>query len=128
MSNYLNQSVHAVFVHVRDLKRSASWYSKLLNLPYYAENVQSPVYNMPLKEGVYMTLDDHTFDPAFEFSPSQHPAFNFFSSHLYATYKWVKQEGIQIVREVEAHGNFGWFYISDPDENVIMICGDIVKK
>ncbi|GAA0501556.1 hypothetical protein GCM10008986_31300 [Salinibacillus aidingensis] len=128
MSNDLKPAVHAVFVHVKELKRAARWYSQLLELPYQEENVQSPVYNLPLKEGVYLTLDDHSFDPRFEFSPSKLPAFNFFSHDLYSTYEWVKQEGIDVERELERHGDFGWFHISDPDENVIMICGDIVTE
>ncbi|MRG87231.1 VOC family protein [Salinibacillus xinjiangensis] len=123
--SHLKQEVHAVFVHVTDLKKSAEWYSKLLELHFKEEEVQSPVYNMPLKSGAYMTLDDHAFDPSFEFTPSRHPAFNFMTSDLKAAYDWIKQEGIPVVRDIETHGNFGWIHIMDPDENVLMICGDV---
>ncbi|MFG6121355.1 MULTISPECIES: VOC family protein [Thalassobacillus] len=117
--------VHAVFVHTQDLKKSAAWYSDLLGLPFYEEKVESPVYNMPVTGETYMTLDDHAFDPDYQFEPVRTPVFNFCSADLAKSYQWVKEKGIMIVRDIEEHGDFGWFHIEDPDKNVVMICGTV---
>lgn len=117
--------IHAVFVHTKNLKRAAEWYSDLLGLPFDSSKVESPVYNMPLTGEVYMTLDDHAFDPDYQFGPVRTPVFNFCSSDLAKSYQWVKEKGIMIVRDIEKHGDFGWFNIEDPDKNVVMICGNI---
>ncbi len=122
---YIEPKVHAVFIHVTDLKRSAAWYSKLLNLPFDEKEVSSPVYNLPVTGDTYVTLDDHAFDPNFSFQRSAHPAFNFLTDDLLTTYEKLVEDGVQVVREIEKVDNFGWFHIADPDENVIMICGTV---
>jgi predicted enzyme related to lactoylglutathione lyase len=121
----INQGVHAVFVHTENLKRSAAWYSWLLDLPFEEKEVQSPVYNLPVKEGVYMTIDDHAFDPDYRFEPLRTPAFNFCSHDVEKSYREMKEAGVQVIREIERDGDFGWFHIEDPDGNAVMICGAI---
>lgn len=127
MRNKVEPKVHAVFIHVRDLKKSAQWYSRLLGLPFDASKVESPVYNLPVEGDTYVTLDDHQFDPEFTIHPFKNPAFNFYSKDLLTTLSWVKEEDIPITRRLETVEGFGWFQISDPDGNVVMICGDVGK-
>ncbi|UOQ44369.1 VOC family protein [Halobacillus salinarum] len=117
--------MHGVFIHTRNLKKSAAWYSWLLGLPFREEDVQSPVYNLPTKEGSYLTIDDHCNDPSYQFEPIKTPVFNFCSNDLKRTYEDLKEQQVPIVREIEQHGDFGWFNIEDPDGHVVMVCGDI---
>ena len=126
MVTTLKKGVHAVFVHTKDLKRSAEWYSWLLGLPFEESKVESPVYNLPVTEGVYVTIDDHSFDPDHTFHPVDTPVFNFLSDDLKGSYERMKSEGVTVTREIEQHGDFGWFNVEDPDRNVVMICGTIV--
>lgn len=123
----LKQGVHGVFIHTRDLKRSAKWYSWLLDLPFEETEVESPVYNLPVSEGVHLTIDDHSFDPEHVFEPVHTPVFNFLSEDLKGSYDSLKENGVSITREVEQHGDFGWFHIEDPDHNTVMICGTLKK-
>lgn len=126
MSQTLQPGVHAVFVHTKDLKKSASWYSWLLGLPFDEEKVESPVYNIPVQQGVHLTIDDHKFDPTFTFEPLSAPVFNFCSSDLKKSYTVMKNSGVKVTREIEEHGDFGWFNIEDPDGHTVMICGTII--
>ncbi|RWZ52270.1 VOC family protein [Halobacillus fulvus] len=121
----IGQGVHAVFVHTKDLKRSAEWYSWLLGLPFSEKDVESPVYNLPVKEGVYLTIDDHAFDSNYTFEPLSAPAFNFCSDHLKESYQRMKDHNVPITRKIETNGDFGWFHIQDPDGNALMICGTV---
>ncbi len=50
--------LNAVFLHVQDVKRAAAWYHQLLQLPFDASRVSSPVYNLPLEGPTSLTLDD----------------------------------------------------------------------
>ncbi|MCA0972810.1 VOC family protein [Halobacillus litoralis] len=121
----LKKGVHGVFIHTRDLKRSAEWYSWLLDVPFEAEEVHSPVYNIPVSEGVHLTIDDHSFDPTHVFEPVHTPVFNFFSDDVRKSCEELEHSGVSIKRDVEQHGDFGWFTIEDPDGNAVMICGTV---
>ncbi|WP_404354971.1 VOC family protein [Cytobacillus firmus] len=114
--------VNNVFIHVSDLKKSAEWYSSLLGLPFIMEDVESPVYNIPVTSETGLTLDDHTFDPSFSLGASGHVLFNFFARDIDEAYDFVKSQGITIVREIERIGEFAYFNFQDPDGNVLMIC------
>ncbi|WP_079525606.1 VOC family protein [Halobacillus hunanensis] len=126
MTKNLRPEVHAVFIHTKSLKRSARWYSELLDLPFSEENVESPVYNLPLEGGVFLTIDDHKFDPHYKFERITNPVFNFCAKDLEGSFQNVKDKGFHITKEIERHGDFGWFQIQDPDQHEVMICGEIV--
>ncbi|MCS0824082.1 VOC family protein [Cytobacillus firmus] len=114
--------VNNVFIHVSDLEKSAEWYSTLLGLPFHKGSVESPVYNIPVISETGLTLDDHTFDPAFTLNPSGHVLFNFFVQDIDEAYTFVKDQGITIVKEIERIGDFAYFNFQDLDGNVLMIC------
>lgn len=114
--------VNNVFIHVSDLEKSAEWYSELLGLPFNKEDVLSPVYNILVTTETGLTLDDHTFDPSFTLKPSSHVLFNFFVEDIDLAYKFVKNKGITVVREIERIGDFAYFNFEDLDGNVLMIC------
>ena len=114
--------VNNVFIHVSDLEKSAEWYSTLLVLPFHKGSVESPVYNIPVTSETGLTLDDHTFDPAFTLNPSGHVLFNFFVQDIDEAYTFVKDQGITIVKEIERIGGFAYFNFQDLDGNVLMIC------
>ncbi|MGG4471233.1 VOC family protein [Paenibacillus alvei] len=114
--------VNNVFIHVSNLEKSSEWYSDLLGLPFNKDNVESPVYNIPITSETGLTLDDHTFDPEFKLNPSDHVLFNFFVPNIDEAFEFVKSKGITIVREIERIGDFAYFNFKDLDGNVLMIC------
>ncbi|WP_449539730.1 VOC family protein [Ferdinandcohnia sp. Marseille-Q9671] len=114
--------VNNVFIHVSDLKSSAEWYSDLLGLPFNNDEVNSPVYNIPVTSETGLTLDDHTFDPGFTLKPSEHVLFNFFVSDIDEAYAFIKNKDITVVKEIERIGDFAYFNFKDLDGNVLMIC------
>ncbi|WP_174615056.1 VOC family protein [Virgibacillus ihumii] len=112
-----------VFIHVTDLKKSAQWYCDVLGLELDPDNVESPVYNVPVNGPTSLTLDDHAFDKSFVHRTNPSPIFNFRVTDIDKAYTYIKGKDIQIVREIERVGdNFAWFNFADPDGNVIMAC------
>lgn len=122
ISSPIESKVNNVFIHVSDLKKSVEWYSNLLGLSINLEEVNSPVYNIPVATMTGLTLDDHTFDPSFKLNPSNHVLFNFFVKDIDEAYSFVKAKEITIVREIERIGDFAYFNFQDLDGNVLMIC------
>ena len=118
----IKNQMNGVFIHVANLKKSAEWYTNLLGLEVDLSTVESPVYNIPLKGSTSLTLDDHTFDPTFRHEPSSAPLFNFYSPDIEEAYQFIRNKGIEVVREIERVGDTAWFNIKDPDGNVVMIC------
>lgn len=114
--------VNNVFIHVKDLKKSAGWYCNLLGIPHNSDSVESPVYNIPITYETGLTLDDHTFDPDFRFEPSSHVLFNFYVNDIDEAYTFIKSNNISIVKEIKRIGDFAYFNFQDPDGNVLMIC------
>lgn len=122
MSSPIHNKVNNVFIHVSNLRKSAQWYSSLLGIPFNSEEVESPVYNIPVNATTGLTLDDHTFQPGFILKPSEHVLFNFCAEDIDAAYSFIKSKNITIVKEIERIGNFAYFNFADPDGNVLMIC------
>ena len=114
--------LNAVFLHVRDLKRSASWYHHLLQLPFDSSIVASPVYNIPLQGPTSLTLDDHTNDPMYQHQPSSNALFNFYTTDIEASYQFVLSLQASIIRDIERFDDFAYFTFADPDGNVLMLC------
>ncbi|MGG3123067.1 VOC family protein [Priestia megaterium] len=114
--------VNNVFIHVRNLEKSAEWYSELLGLSFDKEKVVSPVYNVPVTTETGLTLDDHSFDPRFNLVPSDHVLFNFFVEDIDKAYDFIKSKNITIVKEIERIHDFAYFNFVDLDGNVLMIC------
>lgn len=118
----IKNQMNGVFVHVRCLKKAAKWYCELLGLEVDLEQVQSPVFNVPVKGSTSLTLDDHTFDPHFKHCPTQSPIFNFYAPNIEEAYQYLSDREYKIVREIERHYDMAWFNVEDPDGNVVMIC------
>ncbi|WML56135.1 VOC family protein [Neobacillus sp. PS2-9] len=112
-----------VFVHVKDLKKSVEWYSRILGFEVDLSELNSPVYDIPIQGTTGLTLDDHAFDNNFRHQPSSNPIFNLLVDDIDSAYRFIKESGAEIVREIERIGeHFAWFNFVDPDRNVLMAC------
>ena len=118
----IKNQMNTVFVHVTNLKISAKWYGDLLGLEIDLESIKSPVYNLPVVGSTSLTLDDHAFDPTFQHQVTVNPIFNLYAPNIDEAYSYVKEKGIEIVREIEWVEDVAWFNIKDYDGNVMMIC------
>ncbi|UFU00660.1 VOC family protein [Radiobacillus kanasensis] len=120
----IHTSVNNVFIHVKDLKKAAEWYSTLLGLSFNPNQIESPVYNIPVPGKTGLTLDDHSFDPSFTFTRTNAVLFNFYAEDIDEAYNYVLSKNGKIVREIERIGSFAYFNFEDLDGNVLMICNN----
>lgn len=120
----IKSKVNNVFIHVSNLQKSAEWYCNLLGVPCLTNQIKSPVYNVPVTGETGLTLDDHTFDPQFQFQPSGNVLFNFYTADIDEAYAYIKQKNITIVKEIERLGDFAYFNFEDLDGNILMICNN----
>ncbi|GAA5533310.1 VOC family protein [Deinococcus aluminii] len=121
-SSPLLNRVDGVFIHVRNLRRAAEWYSAAFGVPLKEEELQRHYYTLNVSgEQPWVTLDDHGADPAFEFQPAAHPILSFYSRDLSAAREHLRTLGALSVGEIEeAHPGLAYFVFRDPDGNALM--------
>lgn len=112
----VKNQMNSIFIHVTDLKAAVKWYADLLGLEVDIDKVASPVYNISVVGTTSLTLDDHFFEPGFKHVVSPSPIFNFYAPNIDEAYQYVKDRGIDIVREIEWVADTAWFNIEDPDK------------
>lgn len=111
-----------VFFKTSDPKKLNEWYGKHLGLPIgeYGTSFQwIDINNKEAKEPAQTAWSPFVADTKY-FLPSDKPfMFNYRVENLIELLKVLKEEGVQIVGEVEEYpyGKFGW--IMDPDGNKI---------
>ncbi len=111
-----------VFFKTSDPKKMKAWYSTHLGLPvdeYGASfrwiDINDKGAKVPALTAWSPFKDDTTY-----FAPSEKPfMFNYRVENLVALLKVLKDEGVQVVGEIEEYpyGKFGW--IMDPEGNKI---------
>jgi predicted enzyme related to lactoylglutathione lyase len=111
-----------VFFKTTDPKKTKEWYGKHLGLPLDEYGVSFKWIdpnNKDAKEPAVTAWSPFAADTKY-FQPSEKPfMFNYRVENLVELLKILKEEGVQIVGEVEEYpyGKFGW--IMDPDGNKI---------
>jgi predicted enzyme related to lactoylglutathione lyase len=111
-----------VFFKTTDPKKTKEWYGKHLGLPIDEYGVSFKWIdpnNKDAKEPAVTAWSPFAADTKY-FQPSEKPfMFNYRVENLVELLKVLKEEGVQIVGEVEEYpyGKFGW--IMDPDGNKI---------
>jgi len=114
--------MNTVFVHVSDLQRSVTWYTKLLCQDVNLSEVSNPVYNVKVNHHTGLVLDAGPIGMKKEITASDFPLFNFHTDDMEGSYEFVKRLGYSIESEIVRFDDFSYFTIRDPDEHIVMIC------
>jgi predicted enzyme related to lactoylglutathione lyase len=111
-----------IFFKTEDPKKIKEWYGKHLGLPvddYGASFKWIDTDHPNAKEPALTAWSPFALDTTY-FAPSEKPyMFNYRVENLVELLKVLKEEGVQIVGEMQefSYGKFGW--IMDPDGNKI---------
>jgi catechol 2,3-dioxygenase-like lactoylglutathione lyase family enzyme len=120
MKNHIQNKISSVFLHVRSVERSANWYHRLFGFPE-RKSTYDAIHTLRMSEdSPGLILDQLTS----EFNRSERPLFMFHSNDVRADYRYVKSLGIEVVWNIEDHGNMAFFTFRDPDGNLLMVCGE----
>ncbi|MGM1050680.1 MAG: VOC family protein [Bacillota bacterium] len=130
MKSPIINRIDTVFLHVTDLKESVRWYSKLLAIEFNEDiQFEGPIHTFPMgKNRPGLTLDNHSFDEAYKFVPSNQPLFNLSTEDIDEAYEFVKSIGAEIVTEIARYPDLSDFSFKDPDGNILMICSCITEN
>lgn len=118
----IKNKVGSIFIPVRDIKRSRSWYCRVLGI---AEDdcqvMNGHLCPLPM-EGTGVILDTMPKwggDQPGGAPSIDTPAFMLLTEDLEGSLAYMKKLGVELVTEIE-HNQ--WFVVKDPDGNKLMIC------
>jgi predicted enzyme related to lactoylglutathione lyase len=124
MAHPIVPKLPAVFVHVRDLRRAAEFYTQLLGLSYDPNaDFGNGIYVIQLANGADLLLDaNHSQHLQTRDDFAMHATCMFATQDIDAAYAWLEMQGVEIVTELYRDPNVAFFNFKDPDGNIQMIC------
>ncbi|WP_181350412.1 VOC family protein [Thalassobacillus sp. CUG 92003] len=119
MSSPIKNKINAVFIPVSDIDSAKSWYSRMLNLE--EGEVHFEHLFAAKMDGAGMLLDTMPKwrEDTGVLATYNVPAIQFATDDIKASYQFMKDEGVELVTEIE-HDHF--FVFKDPDGNMLMVC------
>ncbi|MFC5530080.1 VOC family protein [Cohnella yongneupensis] len=115
----IENAADTVFIHVTDLRRSAEWYSMLMELPLLEERLNGGnVYWLMLEGGTGINLDDNR-----NTSPdTPRVRFMYKTDDIDEAYRYLEQKGIATLTPIERYPwGLSYFRFTDPDGNGLMV-------
>lgn len=114
----IRRHVGQVFIPVRDMERSASWYGEVLGFDPGLPAHQGTILDIPVVEGPTLALDANR--PGF--TADGPPRFFFWTDEMRATIDHLRKLQVHITSDVEDIGSVLFVQFEDPDGNVLMVC------
>jgi predicted enzyme related to lactoylglutathione lyase len=123
-SHQIAPKLPAVFVHVRDLRRAAEFYTQLLGLSYNDKaDYGNGIYVLQLANGADLLLDaNHAQQAKPNGTFAMHATCMFATEDIEAAHAWLQSQDVEIVTELYRDPNVAFFNFKDPDGNIQMIC------
>ena len=124
MAHPIVPKLPAVFVHVRDLRRAADFYTQLLGLAYDPKaDFGNGIYVIQLPNDVDLILDSsHSHHVQENNGFEMHATCMFATQDIDAAHGWLEAQGVEIVTDLYHDPNVAFFNFKDPDGNIQMIC------
>nr|WP_241158568.1 VOC family protein [Cohnella candidum] len=110
------------FVPVRDIEKARDWYCRILGMPVEsAEIMNGHLCPLPMEEpGIILDTMPGWGGKEPDGPPTfQTPAFMLLTKDIEAAYRFMKEQDVELVTEIE---NGHWFVFRDPDGNLLMVC------
>jgi catechol 2,3-dioxygenase-like lactoylglutathione lyase family enzyme len=122
MISPIKNRIGTVLIPVKNLQKSAEWYSRLLGIPM--KEVNPPVYNLEMEGETGLALDTDNFQSTLrdgDVKPSPHPLFNLLTDDIDEAYRFLVENEVEVDPEIIRFGNVAFFHFKDPDGNMIMV-------
>ncbi|MFD0621271.1 VOC family protein [Paenibacillus sp. GCM10027629] len=120
----IKNKVGSIFVPVRDIEKSRSWYCQVLGLKEADCSIMNGhLCPLPMV-GTGIILDTMPMwggDQPGGAPSIDTPAFMLLTEDLKGSFEFMKKIGAELVTEIE-HDH--WFVVKDPDGNKLMICAE----
>jgi hypothetical protein len=107
-----------VFIPVGDLAYSAEWYDRILGVENRRFGHGDLLYNVPIHGETKLTLDAHKLVT----SNSAQPICFFWTEDIVATKKFLIENEVDVVEDIQNDGSLDFHVFRDPDDNLLMDC------
>ncbi|WP_051250411.1 VOC family protein [Paenibacillus harenae] len=112
--------IASIFINVTDMNRAIAFHSKALALPYEEVNAGQSIYELHMRSGSGVLLDDNRFRQG----DSYKTLFMFVTRDAEGSKAYLEANGVQVFTDMERHGDMAFFTVQDPDGNVVMVCSE----
>ncbi|MDG5471321.1 VOC family protein [Jeotgalibacillus sp. ET6] len=122
MAKSFIEQVHYIRIPVRDLEKSAQWYSDVLGLELVTIT-EDPYAILKLNEGSFLLILVPTNDETFaHFTVKNEPAFmiGFTSSNLSQFHQHLEENGVE-VEDIKEDKGHAYFHFYDRDGNKLQV-------
>lgn len=106
-----------VFIPVRDIEASSTWYSRLLDIDVPTPSHGDTIVDLPVGSGPRLCLDANT-----TFTPDGPPRFFWWAEDLDALAQHLMGLEVPLASEVTDIGSVAFLQFRDPDGNLLMAC------
>ena len=117
-SSPIRRHVGQVFIPVRDMRRSAHWYGRLLGFDPATASHGGTILDIPVDAGPGLCLDANRPD----FTADGPPRFFLWTDDLDATLHHLRRLDVRITSDVVDAGSVRFVQFEDPDGNPLMVC------
>lgn len=118
MFSPIRRHIGQVFIPVRDMERSASWYGKVLGFDPGTTSHGDTILDIPVADGPGLALDANRPD----FTADGPPRFFFWTDDMAAAVEHLRELDVAITSPVEDIGSVMFVQFEDPDANPLMVC------
>lgn len=124
MQNPIEARLPAVFVHVADIQPAAEFYGRILGLPPESgTDFQNGIFVYRLNNGVDLILDaSHAAEITTAAPFHLHATCMFATTDIDAAYRFMQENGVELVTEIFRDPAVSFFNFKDPDGNLQMVC------
>lgn len=113
----IRREIGQVFIPVRDVRRAARWYSRLLGVEAPSPSHEDTIVDLPMEAGPGLALDANA-----PFTPDGPPRFFWWADDLGAVVAHLDALGVERASDVVDIGSVAFVQLRDPDGNLLMVC------
>ena len=117
MSSPIENKIGSVFIPVSDMQRAIEWYTRLFGLAANTTSHEGRIYDLPMTGDASLILDGHK-----PVANSSQPLCFFWTSDIQRAWVFLREQGVELVQEVENIGSVSTLTFKDLDGNLLMVC------
>ena len=117
MNGPIENKIGSVFIPVSDMQRAIAWYTRLFGLAANTTSHGGRIYDLPMTGDASLILDGHK-----PVANSSQPLCFFWTSDIQRAHVFLREQGVELVQEVENIGSVSTLTFKDLDGNLLMVC------
>ncbi|MFC0675195.1 VOC family protein [Brachybacterium hainanense] len=117
MTAPIRREIGQVFIPVRDIRRAAAWYGRLLDAEVSEPSHGDSIVEIPMDSGPRLALDANA-----PYTPDGPPRFFWWADDLDAVVTHLRELDVELASDVVDIGSVAFVQFRDPDGTLLMVC------